>query len=314
MGGDIEIGHSATFGVCVAFHAPFTVDRLARLPSERGRRTAVVDLDARDERVALSDLLDRLGVDVVPAGMPAPEHVELWFADEHAPLPEPSCAGRFIAVSQAFVPGGLREIAGRFTLSVNPLSWSAVQRVCALHSVSHDTRVKRPRAYAVVPAPRRVAAAAQRLVLVVDDNEINRRVVARQLDVLGYGSIVAPDVDGALAAMTRQCFDLVITDLHMPGGSGVELARRIRRKNREPSGTTPVVLMTGERAERAEAAATPDSMGAIAGTVVPLALFAAILPKPAGLDTLDACLRRIFAEPCADPSPSHKKSPAALGF
>ncbi|GAB7524631.1 ATP-binding response regulator [Paraburkholderia sp. 2C] len=313
MGGDIEVGHGATFGVCVAFHAPFTVERLARLPSERGRRTAVVDLAARDERVALCDLLDRLGVDVVPTGMPAPAHLDLWFADENASLSEPPCADRFIRVSQAFVPGGLRESAGRFTLSANPLSWSAVQRVCALRSANHGTRVRPPRVSASVP----VAAAAPRLVLVVDDNEINRRVVARQLDVLGYRSMVAPGVDDALAAMMRQCFDLVITDLHMPGASGVELARHIRVKNRESSSATPVVLMTGERTETAGSADT------ITGADVPHALFAAVLPKPAGLDALDACLRRIFGEPLAqapsapssqsDP-PSHKKSPASLGI
>jgi CheY-like chemotaxis protein/signal transduction histidine kinase len=313
MGGDIEVGHGATFGVCVAFHAPFTVERLARLPAERGRRTAVVDLAARDERVALCDLLDRLGVEVVPVGMPAPEHADFWFADENASLSEPPRADRFIRVSQAFVPGGLREISGRFTLSVNPLSWSAVQRVCALRSANHGARVRRPRATASVP----VAAAAPRLVLVVDDNEINRRVVARQLDVLGYRSMVAPGVDDALAAMMRQCFDLVITDLHMPGASGVELARHIRVKNRESSSTIPVVLMTGERAETAGSAESADT---IVGFDVPHALFAAVLPKPAGLDALDACLRRIFTEPLGQaPSalsnpPGHKKSPASLGF
>jgi CheY-like chemotaxis protein len=326
MGGDIEVGHGATFGVCVAFHAPFTVECLARLPLERGRRTAVVALAARDERGALCDLLDRLGVDVVPAHMPPPEHVDFWFADEHAPLPEPSRADRFVPVTQAFVPGGLREVSGRVTLSVNPLSWSAVQRVCALRSMNHGTRVRRQRVAPVAPAASAhiVAhvAAPPRLVLVVDDNEINRRVVARQLDVLGYRSIVAPGVDGALAAMMRHGFDLVITDLHMPGASGVELATRIRAKNRESSSTTPVVLMTGERGQADEA---PD------GIDVPHPLFAAVLPKPTGLDALDACLRRIFGEPSAEPTsaptsarstpssghanpPGHKKSPASLGF
>jgi CheY-like chemotaxis protein len=310
MGGDIEVGHGATFGVCVAFHAPFTVERFARLPSARGRRTAFVDLAARDERVALCDLLDRLGVDVVPAGMPAPEHLDLWFADEDASPPASSCADRFIRVSQAFAPGGLSEVSGQFTLSVNPLSWSAVQRVCALRGVNHGVRVRPPRAHTVAPGPAPDAAAAPRLVLVVDDNEINRRVVARQLDVLGYRSIVAPDVDDALAAMMRQRFDLVITDLHMPGASGVELARRIRAKDREWPDATPVVLMTGERADAAEAAARA---GAEVSNVlhVPHALFAAVLPKPASLDVLDACLRRIFAGLTAEP-PSGRAAFSAL--
>jgi hypothetical protein len=49
--------------------------------------------------------------------------------------------------------------------------------------------------------------------------------------------------------------------------------------------------MTGERAE------TAASAGTAAGIDAPHALFDAVLPKPASLDALAACLRRIFAEP-----------------
>jgi CheY-like chemotaxis protein len=284
MGGDIEVGNSAAFGVCVAFHAPFTVERLACLPLGWGRCSAVVELAARDEHVALCDLLDKLGVGVVSAGMPAPAPVDLWFADEHAPLPDPSCAERIVSVTRTFIPGGLREVSGHFVLSVNPLSWSAVQRVCALRRVNHGTRERRPcMPVAQTPGP----AETRRTVLVVDDNEINRRVVARQLDVLGYRCLTATGVEQALAAMARQRCDLLITDLHMPGASGVELAKWVQAMNRRSSSALPVVLVTGET----DAGDSAE---------VPHALFAAVLPKPIGLDALDACLRQIFAEPSSN--------------
>ncbi|CAB3772044.1 response regulator [Paraburkholderia solisilvae] len=288
MGGDIEVGNSAAFGVCVAFHAPLTVERFARLPSDGSRRRAVVELSARDERLALCDLLDKLGVVVVPEGMPEPADVDLWFVDEQAPPPDAARASRVVSLTESFIPGGLRDANGALTLSVNPLLWSAVQRVCALRGSQHRMRARRPR----TPDTRTAAPAeATRTALVVDDNEINRKVVARQLDVLGYRCVTAVDAEAALAEMTRQCFDLLITDLHMPGASGIELAARVRAMNRGLSSTMPVVLITGET----DAGKRAD---------VPPGLFAAVLPKPTSLDALAACLRALFSGPLPGAAPA----------
>jgi CheY-like chemotaxis protein len=292
MGGDIEVGNSAAFGVCVAFHAPLTVERFARLPSDGSRRRAVVELSARAERLALCDLLDKLGVVVVPAGMPEPAEVDLWFVDEHRPFPDASRASCIVSLTESFIPGGLRDASGAVTLSVNPLLWSAVQRVCALRGVEHRVRARRTRAPDLRTAS---PAGAIRTALVVDDNEINRKVVARQLDVLGYRCVSAADAEAALTEMTRQCFDLLITDLHMPGVSGIELAARVRAMNHRSSSTMPVVLITGET----DAGSRAD---------VPVGLFAAVLPKPTSLDALAACLRSLFSEPlssAAHAEPAH---------
>ncbi|MFC7626699.1 hybrid sensor histidine kinase/response regulator [Paraburkholderia humisilvae] len=282
MGGDIEIGNSSAFGVCMAFHAPFTVERFARPPSSGdGRRRAVVELSACHERRALCDLLDKLGVDVVPAGMPVPGHVDLWFADEHAPVPGLSRVTRIVLVTESFIPGGLSEMDGHLTLSVNPLSWSAVERVCMLRGINRRVRAQRvPACDTQAPA----STVAQRAVLIVDDNEINRKVVARQLDVLGYRCVAVPGAEAAVAAMARQSFDVLITDLHMPGANGIELAKRVRAMNRLASPKMPVVLMTGETdiGDRVE---------------VPPTLFDSVLPKPTSLDALNACLQALFVEP-----------------
>lgn len=70
-------------------------------------------------------------------------------------------------------------------------------------------------------------------VLLVDDNDINRRVMRRQLAALGMEITVAPDGFLAMAELERgwhrgQPFDLVVIDLIMPGLAGDALARRIR--------------------------------------------------------------------------------------
>ncbi|KAB7627564.1 ATP-binding protein [Alkalilimnicola sp. S0819] len=77
-----------------------------------------------------------------------------------------------------------------------------------------------------LPAPRRY----DRLrVLVVDDNEINRRLVSSVLGLHGVRAMQAADGETAVAIAREQPFDLIFMDLHMPGMSGEEASRAITR-------------------------------------------------------------------------------------
>lgn len=69
---------------------------------------------------------------------------------------------------------------------------------------------------------------ATRRILVVDDDASLRRVTQVQLEDEGYGVATAANGDEALAVLARKPQDLVITDLSMPGMSGVDLLRKIR--------------------------------------------------------------------------------------
>ena len=64
--------------------------------------------------------------------------------------------------------------------------------------------------------------------LVVDDDESLRWVTQAQLQQSGYDVAAAADGNAALEAMRQVPPDLVITDLKMPGMSGLELLRKIR--------------------------------------------------------------------------------------
>jgi two-component system NtrC family response regulator len=77
-------------------------------------------------------------------------------------------------------------------------------------------------------------------VLVVDDDESLRRVTAVQLEEEGYQVDVAARAEEALAILARSAQDLVITDLKMPGLSGVQLLKQIRTDYPE----TLVILVT----------------------------------------------------------------------
>jgi len=75
---------------------------------------------------------------------------------------------------------------------------------------------------------------AQRI-LVVDDEESIRTFVTRALSEAGYEVIAAADAREALktAGERRGEFDLLLTDLSMPGITGDELARQLRLGNPE---------------------------------------------------------------------------------
>jgi PAS domain S-box-containing protein len=79
------------------------------------------------------------------------------------------------------------------------------------------------------PAPSLDEARAEgTLVLIVDDHPINRLVLLRQLNALGYAAESAADGVEALERWSGGGFSLVITDCQMPEMDGYELARAIR--------------------------------------------------------------------------------------
>lgn len=62
-------------------------------------------------------------------------------------------------------------------------------------------------------------------ILVVDDDHEHARAVSRVLEREGWRTSVAHRADEALQQIRQQSFDLVITDLKMPGGDGFDLVR-----------------------------------------------------------------------------------------
>ncbi len=122
-----------------------------------------------------------------------------------------------------------------------------------------------------------------RRVLVVDDNAVNRKVLARQLSVLGFTSIVTDSASKALDAMERDHFDLLITDLRMPGINGIEFAERVRELSQSVQIRVPIVLLTAD--------ATVEQGPPASSSPVDV-----VLVKPVDLDTLGACLKKLLPE------------------
>ncbi|HET9172994.1 MAG TPA: SpoIIE family protein phosphatase [Actinospica sp.] len=86
-------------------------------------------------------------------------------------------------------------------------------------------------------------------VLVVDDNADMRGYLARLLRGAGHRVTLAPDGESALEAVGATRFDLVISDVMMPGASGLDLVTALRRDLRTPG--LPVLLLSARAGQEA---------------------------------------------------------------
>lgn len=77
-------------------------------------------------------------------------------------------------------------------------------------------------------------------ILIVEDEDTVRFAMEGVLRKEGYETISVPDAEQAEGILQRTHVDLVITDMHLPGASGIDLLRRVRKEN--PS--AGVIVMT----------------------------------------------------------------------
>jgi len=89
-------------------------------------------------------------------------------------------------------------------------------------------------------------------VLVIDDDAVVGHSFDRVLTAKGYDVSTALSGEDALDTMENQEFDVVFTDIKMPGMGGLEVAERIKAK----CPWTPVVVVTGYGTEENEAKAS----------------------------------------------------------
>ncbi|TLS67563.1 EAL domain-containing protein [Mariprofundus erugo] len=80
-------------------------------------------------------------------------------------------------------------------------------------------------------------------ILIIDDSERNRTLLARLLDALGYITTTAEGGTAALALMERHTYDLILLDMVMPEVDGLTTLQLIRR--RYQINELPVIMVTG---------------------------------------------------------------------
>lgn len=122
--------------------------------------------------------------------------------------------------------------------------------------------------------------------MVVDDDVILRRVVRTALAQAGFDVAQVGTGRDALSLAVAYELDLIVTDLQMPGMSGLELLRALR----EQQLYTPVIVMSGAHEARPEVIL---ASGAVA-----------FLPKPFGLEELQGIAKSAVKRPRTIAPPS----------
>ena len=122
-------------------------------------------------------------------------------------------------------------------------------------------------------------------ILVVDDDPVIGKSFDRVLSGKGYAVITAADGEEALRKLSSETYDVVFTDIRMPGMSGLEVAERVKAS--QP--WLPVVIVTGYGSGENEARATAPGV-------------AGFLPKPLSPDMIEGTTERALAATAAAPA------------
>lgn len=122
------------------------------------------------------------------------------------------------------------------------------------------------------------AESSKRCILVVEDHDDTLRSMRMLLTRLGYEVLAAETMTEALRIADEHHFDILLSDIGLPDGSGLELLKRIRAKR-----SVPALALSGfgmdEDIERSSEAGFADH-----------------LTKPVSIDRLQAAISQLEAQ------------------
>ena len=90
-----------------------------------------------------------------------------------------------------------------------------------------------------------MGSASPKLVLVVDDDEVERFLLRRALEDRGYLVEEAETADDALICCQFAQPDALVSDIFLPGSTGIDLCRTLRAE--AGMAQLPVILLTGSK-------------------------------------------------------------------
>jgi signal transduction histidine kinase/DNA-binding response OmpR family regulator len=307
-GGHIKLYSEPGHGTTVKLYLPRSMEDEARRvenvnePVTGGIETILVVEDDPNVRSTVVDLLTELGYNVLKAGdaqsalnvLESGVHIDLLFSDVVMPGPMrsvdmarraremlPSLEVLFMSgyTENAIVHGGRldpgvaliskpyrRDALARKVRSMFPAqSGQGAQASHASHALQPSREPQAP----VAPQPLRV--------LIVEDDTNTREATRELLELLDAQVLAVGSAQAALDLFAKQSFDVLLTDVRMPGMSGLDLARAAKRV--QPG--VRVVLASGY------GGGISSELGSELST-------ATLLPKPFNFDELE---QAVFKKP-----------------
>lgn len=233
-----------------------------------GHIRIVVD-DDDDERLRLRCIDDGIGIEA--SALPL-----IFSAFEQA---NDDIARRFggLGLGLAIAQGLVLEHGGDLSVSSDGLGRGATFTL-RLGTVDAPGAVA---PHPAAPAPDSAASRPVRLLL-VEDNEDAACAMTMSLEFMGYEVTHAPNLRSAIAAGEREAFDVIVTDLGLPDGSGLDLGPAL-------SARAPLIALSGFGS--AEDVARSMAAG-----------FAAHLVKPTDPDDVHATVGKILMRTVAAPA------------
>jgi PAS domain S-box-containing protein len=301
MGGRIGFDSSPGRGSTFWFTVPFprvdeegAVDRTERL---RGTRILVVDEDAATRGIVDQYLL-AWGATASSTGTP-PHAYELAKAaaakrnpfdaividrgaggDGIAFAARLAADGDLAAIPLILLCGGEERIT---TQEAKTRGFGAVLRKPLRQNVLHDTLVAAitgPVVTRATPAADAVIGAREEiLILVAEDNPVNRKLALQQLKRLGYRAHAVADGREAIEAVATGDYSIVLMDCQMPDVDGFGATREIRRLEAARGTHVPIVAMTANALEGDREACLAAGMDGYLAKPVQLSELRAVVEK-----------------------------------
>jgi len=127
--------------------------------------------------------------------------------------------------------------------------------------------------------PHTPVSRSKKKILLVEDDDLLRKSIQKFLLLIGYEVIGVESAEAALEAFERQTVDLLITDNHLAGFTGLDLVRTLRNSGVH----MPIVLISGYVNDELKASAKDLGIDSV-------------LSKPMVLRTLDGVLANALAQ------------------
>ncbi|MGE0517382.1 MAG: response regulator [Candidatus Binatia bacterium] len=272
MGGRIWAESEVGVGSTVRFTAAFAIGAARRAHEQPARRwqglpVLVIDDNATNRRI-LQEIFTDWGMRPTPceggvAGLAelrraaaAADPFKLVILD--AQMPEldgftvaerihaaPELGGAAVVMlSSADLPGDVersRALGIRVHLT-KPIKQSELRDAIAtaLERSGRPVRSASP----AISAPPRTAGERPLRVLVAEDNAVNQTLVMRILEKRGHVVVPVDTGHGAVEAVERDRFDVVLMDVQMPDMDGFEATKVIRQRERLTGGHVPIIALT----------------------------------------------------------------------